>query len=665
MYDRMSRNRKNRVDWLFIVIGAPIAALCLSVHAADPPVAGPVLMAAVNEAILARQAGGDVGKSEMVEADAAHQALFQAERFPSATKCGECHPQHYREWSVSQHAYAQMSPIFNAMAGKILKLTNGTNGDFCIRCHTQVGMNLGEKEFMSNIDRHPTSREGISCIVCHRVNQEYGKLSGRLHLIEGPVTDPIYGPRGDPAELDRVIKEGGLITDPDKAGRKVHADLEKFFFITTPGFCGSCHDVTLVNGFRLEEAFSEYKTSPAARAGITCHDCHMGVEPGRILADKSDPDFERKNYAYGPAAKVGNKETAPRKLTNHMFVGPDYSVLPPSLFPLDIRAIKEENQKSDPTAPGLATIREWLQFDWKAGWGTDAFEDSVEDDSGFPDRWASVDDRYDARTIIQDNLKLLKEMEGHRLKLLQTGYVLGDIETLKATPEGIKFRVQVRNGTNGHNVPTGFDAERLVWLYVQVFDPAGNLIKQSGDLDPNGDVRDLHSAYVHNHELELDEELFSLQSKFVTRNNRGGEREQVLAVNYSPSPLPFLRPETRSSVLLGRPGGARKHKQGIEPLGHRWSKYTVSKDQMAGAGPYRAVVQLKAAMVPVNLVNEIRDVGFDYNMSARDIAENLVHGHVDNEGNVVIWNPESDKPEDNRVVGHMVIWEREVSFDVK
>ena len=38
----------------------------------------------------------------------------------------------------------------------------------------------------------------------------------------------------------------------------------KFFYLSTPGFCGICHDVNLVNGFRLEEAFSEYKHSPSA-----------------------------------------------------------------------------------------------------------------------------------------------------------------------------------------------------------------------------------------------------------------------------------------------------------------------------------------------------------------------------------------------------------------
>ncbi len=570
------------------------------------------------------------------DADAMHAGILLEDRFPPATECGSCHPRHYRQWSISQHAYAQMSPVFNAMHGKILKLTNGTNGDFCIRCHTPVGMNLGEAEFMSNIDRYPTSREGVTCIVCHRLNQNYGKLSGRLSVVEGDLTKPIYGPRGDPAELNQAIQAGGLVTEAGRSGRQVHAELELFEPIRTPAFCGSCHDVTLVNGFRLEEAFSEYKSSPAARRGITCHDCHMGKEPGKVLAEKSDPEFERKNYDFGPAAQVGRHHTADRKLTDHRFVGPDYSVLSPALFPLNIAAVREESEKDDPSARGMATIREWLEFDWEAGWGTDDFEDEVDDDHPFPERWASVDDRYDARELIEDNLELLEEMTALRLKLLQAGYQIGEIRAEAPGRKGVRFRVEVRNATDGHNVPTGFDAERLVWLHVRVTDSNGALVLESGDLDPNGDVRDLHSAYVHNHELPLDKQLFSLQSRFVTSGVRGGEREQVLAVNYSVSPLPFIRPETRSSILLGRPGGARKHKMGIAPGASRWAEYRLDRE---GVPPYRAVIELKAAMVPVNLLNEIRDVGFDYNMSAADIARNLVAGHQVIESREFILDP--------------------------
>ena len=120
-----------------------------------------------------------------------------------------------------------------------------------------------------------------------------------------------------------------------------------------------------------------------------------------------------------------------------------------------------------------------------------------------------------------------------------------------------------------------FIAERLVWLFVEVQDKNGNTIFRSGDLDPNGDVRDSHSLYAHNGDLPLDKQLFTLQSRFLTRNVRGGEREQVLAVNFSVDPLPFIRPSTRSTVLTGQPAGARIHRYSIPPNGVRTAAYRV------------------------------------------------------------------------------------------
>jgi hypothetical protein len=101
----------------------------------------------------------------------------------------------------------------------------------------------------------------------------------------------------------------------------------------------------------------------------------------------------------------------------------------------------------------------------------------------------------------------------------------------------------------------------------------------------------------------------------------------VLAVNYSPSPLPFIRPSTRSTVLLGRPTAVRKHRQTINPRDSLWPVYKVDDDDLRGSRPpYKANVKLIAQMVPVNLVKEIQDVGFDYFMSPREVAEAVVEG---------------------------------------
>jgi hypothetical protein len=539
-----------------------------------------------------------------LDADAEHAKLFVENKYPSAATCRTCHPGQYREWSVSAHAYAQLSPVFNAFQATITKLTSGANGDFCIRCHDQVGMNLGEPTFESNMDRNPTSREGITCIVCHRLRNDYGKVSGRFALVTGSILAPVYGPTGD-AELKRVLSEPDVyrVVTNDVAGRKIHTDVVKFAALRTPGFCGTCHDVTLQNGFRLEEAFSSFKNSPAARRGETCQDCHMGLIPGK-----------KSGYAEEPAAIVGGVPTKPRRRTNHMFAGPDYSIVNRGFFP--------HNDK----AAALATMQEWLTFDDKAGWGTDKFENNVPKDYKFPPRWSSVDDRYDARAILDEQYALLAEVKKQRLALLRLGYQLGDFVVEQANSKGLKFKIEVKSGTDGHNVPTGFDAERISYMQVFVTNSAGKLVFASGDLDPNGDVRDIHSSYVLENKLPLDRYLFKLQSPFLTSNIRGGEREQVLAINYSIDPLPFIRPMPFAMNFTGRPAGARIQRRGIESLSDRWAEYKVKGRELTDPGPYKVRIRFLAGMVPVNLITEIKVAGFDYNMSPREVADAIRNG---------------------------------------
>ena len=545
-------------------------------------------------------------KEDVVKgAKADHEALFTESRFPSATTCGACHPRHFKEWSVSQHAYAQLSPMYMALQNFINAQISGTQGDFCIRCHNQVGMAQGESTQISNLERHPTSREGITCVVCHRISKAFNKASGRIPVVEGDLLQPVYGPLGN-TELKRVLEnthEYKVVTKPDEPGRKIHTEVVKFPPLSSSTFCGSCHDVTLLNGFRLEEAFSEYRDSPAAAKGVTCQDCHMGKVQGKPSG-----------YHHGPAAVVGDVPTKSRKLTNHIFAGPDYSVIHPGIFP------------HNGEAQQLATLREWLEFDVKAGWGTDKFEDSVSENYKFPEAWESIDVRYDAREIIDYQLERLEFMRQKRLEVLRNGYGVGDIVTEKSNATGIEFKVQVQNITDGHNTPTGFTGERLVWLRVTVTDSTGKVILISGDTDPNGDVRDNESSFVHAGEMPLDEQLFSLQSRFLVQSVRGGERERTVTIPYSTTALPFLRPTRLSLILTGESTIERNHRKGIEPLGHRWAEYEIDADMLTGKGPYKATIELMAQMIPINLITTIQVVGFDYGISPRAAAAAIVAG---------------------------------------
>jgi len=550
-----------------------------------------------------------------LQAAAEHEALFAESSYPSAATCGTCHPKHYQEWAVSSHSYAQLSPVYLSLSSEINELSSGTNGDFCLRCHSPIGANLGESPFMSNLDRHPTSREGITCVVCHRLNKNYNKRSGRLALVKGDLLEPVFGPKGN-EELERVLKddEFRVVTEAGKPGRKIHTEVKKFPSMSDPIFCATCHDVTLLNGFRLEEAFSEYRLSPAAKNGVSCQDCHMGKEQG-----------VPSGYAEGPGAVVGGKETETRKITSHFFAGPDYSVIHPGIFPHNAEAQE------------MATMREWLQFDHKAGWGTDDFEDNVPEGTKFPEKWNSIDDRYDAREILKVQFERLAYARKMRLEVLRNGYSLDEVVVEEVGQDGIEFKVRVSNKTDGHNVPTGFTGERLVWLHVTVRDAKGELVFESGDLDPNGDVRDHESSYVHTGTLPLDEQLFDLRSRFVVQNLRGGERERIIPIPYPVTTIPFVRPSIQSLILTGEPATERNHRRGIEPLGHRWADYEVDEDALKGhEGPYKLRVEFKASMAPANLVGAIQKRGFDYAMSAREVVDGVAAGHE------VLWEKEID-----------------------
>jgi hypothetical protein len=544
------------------------------------------------------------------QAVVAHNNLLVTNEFPSAQQCAECHPGQYRQWSVSQHAYAQLSPVFNSMSERTNRITNGTNGDFCIRCHNMVGMSIKEGNFIPNEDRLPVTREGISCIVCHRVKNAYGRVSGRFGIEKGNLVEPMYGPL-DATVLNEVIDHFNVTTDPAagvlnwKQGgdQVIHGGAVKVKTFATAQLCSNCHDVNSQDLFRLEEAYSQFRNSPAAAQGIICQDCHMG----KILGEPS-------GYDRGPIAYIGGVPTPIGKRTNHMFAGPDYTIVHPGVFP------------HNPEAESIASFKEWLEFDIEAGWGTPEFESKTHAASEFPAEWQDRRHRLRAAQFLKGQLLLISQYRAQCFRTLRHGYQLGKFRVTRNDAKGLAFQIEVRNATNGHGASTGFDGEREVFLHVIVRDRDGKTIFESGDRDPNGDVRNLHSSYVRNEKVAIDTQLFSLQSEFLELMPHGGERERILPIPVSQGALPFLRPNSSSSLLLAHPTIMRKQASGIPPLGRAQAKYRVPAKALTGRPPYSVEFTFIAQMVPVNLVNEISSVGFDYNLSPRDVANRVVAG---------------------------------------
>jgi hypothetical protein len=242
------------------------------------------------------------------------------------------------------------------------------------------------------------------------------------------------------------------------------------------------------------------------------------------------PDSHR---PLGRAAVVPGvpKERIPlRRLSNHSFAGPDYSMLPDTEFP--------------------------EKLDWM-------YEVDYRDHANLTP--------YQQRTLQKlrrRNRKSLRIADEKRFELLGNAAHIDVAAPAEASPgEKIKIRVDVTSDTAGHSFPTGFTAERQVWVEVLVRDTAGNVVYHSGDLDPNGDLRDSHSHFVEAGKLHYDKHLLNFQNKFVAMTFRGTERSVVVSVNRHLAPLNIVRPAAGIAAAHGRPQTFRIAKGSIPPLG--------------------------------------------------------------------------------------------------
>jgi nitrate/TMAO reductase-like tetraheme cytochrome c subunit len=529
---------------------------------------------------LAAAAKAEKGKKSPIPAvDEETLALY-----PTAAQCGECHKQIYDEWRSSQHAYASISPMFHAFEQKFQHLTKGTVGTFCVRCHQQVGTQLGEKRETPLWAMSQISREGVSCITCHRVKEQYGKVNGERRVEPGKIFDPVYG-SGEKSVLKQILanKETYSVkTSEGGRGNSIHGGMFTNPQITKSEFCVSCHQVAVNLGIKLEIVWDQYRASPAQQAGITCQDCHMGKVPGK-------PE----GYATGPSAVIGGKEINPgRRHANHRFIGPGYSIAHPGVFPHNAKA-------------QAFTMKDWLEFDWRAGWGTVEFEDKVARGRikvAFPKRWADALDREDARQIIEDNLAALEERDDIRRQVMENGTQIDGpyIAGVPKVGRALAFSYKIKNLNSGHNLPSGsLGAQPQLWVNVALVDPDGRNVWESGYVDSNGDVADLHSLDVADGKIKTDQQLVNFQTKFLTTNLKGTDREMYLPVNFDVDPLPHLRPPQIPTTVLNHPPLVRMENHSLPPLGEKLAKYQVPGNLITKPGKYRLAFRLRSRAEPI------------------------------------------------------------------
>ena len=514
----------------------------------------------------------------------AHGEILSEDAYPSASQCAACHEQIYDEWSSSNHAYASISPMFHKFEQAINTLTQGTIGSFCVRCHQSAGTTMGEAREAPLWERSQISREGVTCIVCHRVEDNYTKANGERRIIPGDINQPIFGPYGGAGVAEVIEKKGfyKVATSEAERGTPIHTKGVKFPQLSRSEFCMSCHQVAINLGIKLEVVWEQYRASPAAAAGVTCQDCHMGEVPG-----------VNAGYETGPSAIVNGEEINPdRKHSNHAFYGPGYPIAHPGIFP--------HNPESENW-----TIREWLEFDWRAGWGTEKFEEAVDEEEievEFPEIWEDSFDREEAWAVIEENLEKLEDKRRLRQEVMENGSRLEGpfFENPPMVGSDFEFSYNVVNTDDGHNLPSGsLGAQPEIWLNVALIDPDGINVWESGYVDSNGDMADLHSLDVAAGTIAYDDQLFNLQTKFLTTNVKGTDREMYLPVNFDVDQRPFLRPAPQPTTVINHPPFVRMESRSLPPLSSRAANYTVPAAVMTRPGTYKLAVRLRSRAEPI------------------------------------------------------------------
>lgn len=223
---------------------------------------------------------------------------FEVAELMKPETCMTCHPTHYREWSGSMHAYAADDPVFLAMNRRGQAATGGALGDFCVKCHAPLAVQLGLTTDGMNLAEVPQWAKGVGCYFCHNVVDVQGTHNNPLVLA-----------------MDQTMRGGFRDPVRNAAHRSAYSPLIDADSQESSKMCGACHDIVTPRGVHLERTFAEWQTTifadPAPRQHLSCGQCHM-ISNTDVIAE--DPDAPVKLRPFGRR--------------EHMFVGIDTALTP-------------------------------------------------------------------------------------------------------------------------------------------------------------------------------------------------------------------------------------------------------------------------------------------------------------------------------------------------
>jgi hypothetical protein len=198
--------------------------------------------------------------------------------------CGQCHSSQLAEWQSSRHSHA-LGP---GVLGQLITFESGEAAE-CLQCHAplaeqRVALETARASGTADrYDRLGIAAAGNSCGGCHvRAHQRFGP------------------PQRDTGAVGPSVNTA------------IHGGVVRSAFFEKSEFCMRCHQFSNdagVNGKPLENTFVEWQSSPQAKQGLNCQNCHM-PDRSHLWRGIHDPDMTRSGLSvrYSVDAQSGHFE---------------------------------------------------------------------------------------------------------------------------------------------------------------------------------------------------------------------------------------------------------------------------------------------------------------------------------------------------------------------
>ena len=213
---------------------------------------------------------------------AAPPSVLSIEQLMDPKTCADCHAQQYQDWSGSMHAYASRDPLFVALNQR--GQDEAQIGTFCASCHAPLAVRTGSTQDGTNLASLPERLQGVTCYVCHNINQLTNTHNNSARLAN-----------------DSVMRGGLTDALPNSAHQSAYSPLHDRTQLESSKLCGSCHDVVNGHAVAIERSFAEWQASAfATRSGSTCGQCHMAksAETGPVAQFPGAPARDRHSHQF-------------------------------------------------------------------------------------------------------------------------------------------------------------------------------------------------------------------------------------------------------------------------------------------------------------------------------------------------------------------------------